>query len=89
MKKSLRPGKVFMDWSQNTEHKTTVGAYSLRARVRPTVSTPVTWGEIEKAAGKKDPGLVFEAADVLARAKKLGDLFAPVASLKQKLPKKL
>jgi bifunctional non-homologous end joining protein LigD len=82
MKKSLRPGKVFIDWSQNSRHKTTVAAYSLRARARPTVSTPVSWDEVA------DDGLdlVFESADALARVEEHGDLFAPVLELKQKLP---
>jgi bifunctional non-homologous end joining protein LigD len=80
-KKELRKGKVLIDWSQNDEHKTTVGVYSLRARERPTVSTPVTWEELE------DPeGLVFEAGDVLERVAEHGDLFAPVVELKQELP---
>jgi bifunctional non-homologous end joining protein LigD len=83
MKKSLRPGKVFIDWSQNSRHKTTVAAYSLRARPRPTVSTPVSWDEI--ADDSLD--LVFETADVLDRIATHGDLFAPVLELKQKLPK--
>ena len=87
MKKSLRTGKVFVDWSQNDEHKTTVAVYSLRARERPTVSTPVTWEEVEKTLKKKDAGLlVFEAKQTVARAEKLGDLFAPVLKLKQNLP---
>jgi len=87
MKKELRKGKVFVDWSQNDDHKTTCCAYSLRARERPTVSTPVTWDELKSAAKRKDPAaLVFEAADVLKRVKKHGDLFAPVLKLKQKLP---
>jgi bifunctional non-homologous end joining protein LigD len=80
-KKELRPGKVLIDWSQNDEHKTTVGVYSLRARERPTVSTPLTWEELE------DPeSLVFEASDVLERVEQRGDLFAPVAALRQELP---
>jgi bifunctional non-homologous end joining protein LigD len=80
-KKELRKGKVLIDWSQNDEHKTTVGVYSLRARERPTVSTPLAWEELE------DPdSLVFEAADVLERVERHGDLFAPVAELKQELP---
>jgi bifunctional non-homologous end joining protein LigD len=88
MKKSLRRNKVFIDWSQNDQHKTTVCPYSLRARERPTVSTPVTWRELESAFKARDPSaLVFEARDVLARVKKRGDLFAPVLSLKQKLPR--
>jgi bifunctional non-homologous end joining protein LigD len=80
-KKELRSGKVLIDWSQNDEHKTTVGVYSLRARERPTVSTPVTWEELEDPAA-----LVFESADVLERVERLGDLFAPVAELRQELP---
>jgi bifunctional non-homologous end joining protein LigD len=80
-RKELRKDKVLIDWSQNDEHKTTVGVYSLRARDRPTVSTPLAWDELE------DPeALVFEAADVLERFDALGDLFAPVAELQQELP---
>jgi bifunctional non-homologous end joining protein LigD len=82
-KKELRKGKVLIDWSQNDEHKTTVSVYSLRARERPTVSTPVSWDEIE--AGDPD-ALVFEAADVLERVEQQGDLFAPVLDLEQRLP---
>ena len=88
MKKTLRVGKVLVDWSQNDEHKTTVSVYSLRARERPTVSTPVKWEEVEQALKKKDASLlVFEAKQVLARVDKMGDLFEPVRELKQKLPK--
>jgi bifunctional non-homologous end joining protein LigD len=88
MKKAERKGKVFVDWSQNHETKTTIAVYSLRARERPTVSTPVTWKEVERALDKDDAdSLVFEAADVLKRVEKQGDLFAPVLELKQKLPK--
>jgi bifunctional non-homologous end joining protein LigD len=88
MKKQLRVGKVFMDWSQNDEHKTTIGVYSLRAREHPTASTPVKWDEVEQALKKKDATmLVFEASQVLDRVAKLGDLFEPVLTLKQKLPK--
>ncbi len=88
MKKELRVGKVLVDWSQNDEHKTTIAVYSLRARERPTVSTPVEWEEVESALKKKDADLlVFEAAEVLKRVEKMGDLFAPVLKLKQKLPK--
>jgi len=87
MKKSIRTGKVFVDWSQNDEHKTTVAVYSLRARERPTVSTPVKWEEVERAFKKKHAGLLlFEAPQVVARAEKMGDLFEPVLKLKQKLP---
>src|SRR5580700_10067792 len=87
MKKQIRTGKVLVDWSQNDEHKTTVAVYSLRARVHPTVSTPVTWEEVERAFKKKEADLlVFEAKQVVARFDKLGDLFAPVLELKQRLP---
>src|SRR5579884_1634824 len=87
MKKVLRTGKVLVDWSQNDDHKTTICVYSLRAKERPTVSTPVTWDEVEKALKKKDPKLlVFEAAQVVERSQKLGDLYEPVLELKQKLP---
>ncbi len=87
MKKAVRTNKVFVDWSQNDEHKTTISIYSLRAREQPTVSTPVLWDEVEQALKKKDAGrLVFEAKDVLARVEKMGDLFEPVLKLKQKLP---
>jgi bifunctional non-homologous end joining protein LigD len=87
MKKAVRTNKVFVDWSQNDQHKTTISIYSLRAREHPTVSTPVTWDEVEQALKKKNAGrLVFEAKDVLARVEKMGDLFEPVLKLKQKLP---
>ncbi len=87
MKKAVRTNKVFVDWSQNDEHKTTISVYSLRAREHPTVSTPVTWDEVEQALKKKDATrLVFEAKDVLARVEKMGDLFEPVQKLTQKLP---
>ena len=82
-KKELRKEKVLIDWSQNDEHKTTVGVYSLRARERPTVSTPLSWDEVE--AGDPD-ALVFEADDVLVRVEERGDLFAPVLELRQRLP---
>jgi bifunctional non-homologous end joining protein LigD len=88
MKKAIRTNKVFVDWSQNDEHKTTVSVYSLRARERPTVSTPVSWEEVERALKKKDSTLlVFEAHQVLERMQKMGDLFAPLLTLKQKLPR--
>lgn len=87
MKKRVRTGKVFVDWSQNDEHKTTIAVYSLRARERPTVSTPVSWEEVERAWKKKDAGLlVFESSQTIARYEKFGDLFAPVLTLRQKLP---
>jgi bifunctional non-homologous end joining protein LigD len=88
MKKQLRVGKVFVDWSQNDQHKTTISVYSLRARERPTVSTPVTWEEVEQALKKKEASLLaFEASQVLDRVKKMGDLFEPLLKLKQKLPR--
>ncbi|QYC44832.1 Putative DNA ligase-like protein [Nonomuraea coxensis DSM 45129] len=74
MAKAARPGKVFIDWSQNNPAKTTVAPYSLRARERPTVSTPLTWKEVESCEHPED--LVFTAPDVLARAENRGDLFA-------------
>jgi bifunctional non-homologous end joining protein LigD len=87
MKKAIRTNKVLVDWSQNDQHKTTISVYALRARERPTVSTPVTWEEVEQALKKKDASLlVFEAKDALARVEKMGDLFEPVQTLKQKLP---
>jgi bifunctional non-homologous end joining protein LigD len=80
-RKDLRAGKVLIDWSQNDEHKTTVGVYSLRARERPTVSTPLAWSELD------DPdALVFDAAAVLERVAERGDLFAPVVEQRQELP---
>ena len=87
MKKVEREGKVFVDWSQNHQRKTTISVYSLRARERPTVSTPVSWDEVEKAIDKDDASLlVFEAGDVLKRIERDGDLFAPVLELQQELP---
>jgi bifunctional non-homologous end joining protein LigD len=87
MKKALRVGKILVDWSQNDDHKTTICVYSLRAKERPTVSTPVTWEEVENCLAKKDPSLlVFDSAQVLERVKQHGDLFEPVLKLKQKLP---
>ena len=88
MKKQWRVNKVLVDWSQNDEHKTTISVYSLRAREHPTVSTPVTWEEVERCLKKKDASLlVFEAPQVLERVQKMGDLFGPVLTLKQKRPK--
>ncbi|MEY2511911.1 MAG: bifunctional non-ous end joining protein LigD, partial [Verrucomicrobiota bacterium] len=86
---ALRKGKVFVDWSQNDEHKTTVNVYSLRAKDQPTVSTPVTWEEVASTLKKKNANLlVFPSDKVLRRVEKMGDLFEPVETLKQKLPKK-
>ena len=85
MTKADRKGKVFVDWSQNARHKTTIAVYSLRARPQPSVSTPVTWDEVEQAAdGGHD--LRFLWRDVLARVDDLGDVFAPVLTVEQVLP---
>ena len=87
MSKALRKGKVFVDWSQNDEHKTTICVYSLRAKKEPTVSTPVTWDEVENCLKKKKADLMkFRSDKTLGRVEKLGDLFASVEKLKQKLP---
>ncbi len=87
MKKAERGGKVFVDWSQNHQRKTTIAVYSLRARERPTASTPVSWEEVEHAAESEDAAsLAFEASAVLERIEDLGDLFAPVLELEQELP---
>src|SRR4051794_34178197 len=86
MARDLRAGKVLVDWSQNTEHKSTVCAYSVRARERPTVSTPVAWDEVEAVAGGDDPAtLVFEMGDVVERVGSRGDLFEQVLTLRQDL----
>ena len=84
MRKELRTGKVFIDWSQNSRHKTTICAYSLRARPHPTVSTPVTWDEVD-AASTGAP-LSFEAPEVLQRVETMGDLWAPTVAVKQEIP---
>src|SRR5438874_4889577 len=89
MSKAVRKGKVFVDWSQNDEHKTTICVYSLRAREEPTVSTPVKWSEVENCLKKKRSELLrFRSDQVLARVEELGDLFEPVENLKQKPPRK-
>jgi bifunctional non-homologous end joining protein LigD len=86
MAKALRGGKVLIDWQQNTEHKSMVCVYSLRAKARPTVSTPLRWEELEAAVAAGDPqGLVFEMDDVPARVEAAGDLFAEVLTAKQEL----
>ena len=87
MKKSLRPGKVFIDWSQNAEHKTTVCVYSVRARPAPTVSTPLDWPEVEAAFESGDAAaLAFTAEEVLARVERDGDLFENLLGMEQELP---
>jgi bifunctional non-homologous end joining protein LigD len=88
MKKSLRAGKVLVDWSQNDRHKTTVCVYSLRAKERPTVSTPVTWEEVEACAKSRDAErLTFDSDTAVRRVEENGDLFAAVLELKQALPR--
>jgi len=84
MAKEKRKGKVFIDWSQNSRHKTTIAPYSLRALERPTVSTPIDWDEV--AVGADGEPLIFEAADVLDRIEERGDLFAGTLTLEQELP---
>jgi len=87
MSKAKRPGKVLIDWSQNDQHKTTVCVYSLRAKERPTVSTPLEWDEVTAALESGKAGaLVFDHADVLERVTAKGDLFAPLLSEEQELP---
>src|SRR5688572_28001765 len=88
MPKALRKGRVMIDWSQNSRSKTTVCVYSMRGkRDEPFISAPVTWQELETAARRKDKErLYFSPEETLARVKKLSDLFAPVLTLKQKLP---
>jgi bifunctional non-homologous end joining protein LigD len=90
MKKHLRKGKVLVDWSQNSETKTTVCVYSLRAKEQPYVSMPLEWAEVEQCLKKKDASLVFFTADeAVKRVEKKGDLFAPVLTLKQSLKQAL
>jgi bifunctional non-homologous end joining protein LigD len=87
-KKSLRTGKVLVDWSQNSRHKTTACVYTMRAREQPTVSTPVTWDEVEAAFDAADPSLLtFDFRQVLARVDEHGDLFAEAATVEQRLPR--
>ncbi len=87
MAKARRSGRIFIDWSQNDEHKTTVAAYSLRAMDAPHVSTPITWTEVTKAARIRETSpLSFIPSAVLARLSRRGDLFAPVLTLRQPLP---
>src|SRR6478736_4242294 len=88
MAKEQRPGKVFVDWSQNDRHKTTVAPYSLRARPRPTVSTPVTWPEVEAALDAEDARrLEFEIPAVVARVTESGDLYVDALAPAQELPR--
>ena len=87
MAKDLRPGKVLIDWSQNDEHKTTVSVYSLRARERPTISTPLAWDEVERAVrSRHEPSLSAEPHELLERVERDGDLFTGLLKLRQELP---
>ena len=87
MAKEYRQGKVFINWSQNDASKTMVGVYSLRAGTKPMVSFPLTWGEVEAAAGRGDPAtLQILYAEAVDRAEKSGDLFHEVLVQQQKLP---
>lgn len=87
MRRSLRAGRVLVDWSQNDSAKTTIGVYSLRARETPAVSAPLAWEELERALAEDDPGsLRIEADQALRRVESVGDLFAPVLELRQRLP---
>jgi bifunctional non-homologous end joining protein LigD len=86
MVKALRPGKVFVDWSQNNPAKTTIAPYSLRGRDQPTVSTPVTWAEVGACASVAD--LTFTADDVLERVERDGDLLAELPEHASALPKR-
>ncbi|MBW3573379.1 MAG: non-homologous end-joining DNA ligase [Actinobacteria bacterium] len=86
-RKDLRTGKVLVDWSQNSRHKTTVCVYSLRARERPTASTPLSWEEVQEAVDAGEPArLSFEAGAVVERIADHGDLFATAATVEQQLP---
>jgi bifunctional non-homologous end joining protein LigD len=87
MKRSLREAKVFVDWSQNDRHKTTVCVYSLRAVELPRASTPVSWDEVTACRDGKLKQLAFTSDQVVQRVDKQGDMFAPVLTLKQKLPR--
>lgn len=84
MAKKERSNKIFIDWSQNSRHKTTIAPYSLRGRDRPTVSTPISWDEVSDGADGEP--LAFEAFDVVARVEDFGDLFADAVGLEQELP---
>jgi bifunctional non-homologous end joining protein LigD len=87
MAKGLRPGKVLIDWSQNDEHKTTVSVYSLRARERPTISTPLAWEEVEQSVrSRREPNLSAEPGELLERVASHGDLFEGLLTLRAELP---
>ena len=85
MAKAVRPGKIFIDWSQNAAAKTTVAPYSLRAQATPTASTPLTWEEVEAMATGAEPARQFTAAEVLERVEEHGDLLADLLTLGPRL----
>jgi bifunctional non-homologous end joining protein LigD len=88
MARRLRAGKVFVDWGQNDAARSTVAPYSLRAMRWPTVATPVAWDEVERAVGEgRGELLVFEPREVLDRLERVGDLFEPVLTLTQTVPR--
>jgi bifunctional non-homologous end joining protein LigD len=86
MAKAVRPGKIFIDWSQNAAAKTTVTPYSLRAQEQPTASTPLTWDEVEAVGTGAEPARQFGAAEVLARVERHGDLMSPLLTPGPGLP---
>ena len=86
MRRDLRPGKVFIDWSQNNAAKTTVAPYSLRAQPHPTASTPLTWQEVEAFGCGEEPARQFGAAEVLQRVERYGDLLAPLLDPGPRVP---
>src|SRR4051812_16305175 len=88
MDKRLRAGKVLVDWSQNDRHKSTVAAYSLRAKLeRPTVSIPLPWAELEAVVDRGAAGdLLVGPDEALERVSEQGDVFAPVLTAVQRLP---
>ena len=88
MRRDLRKGKVLIDWSQNHAAKTTIAPYSLRAQPFPTVSTPLTWEEVESGERGGGEELRFVAGDVLERIEAVGDLFAPLSAAPAKAPAK-
>lgn len=87
MTRAKRPGKIFVDWSQNSRAKTTIGAYSLRGGPIPTVSTPLSWDEVETLVATRDAeSMVFGPDEVVARVAEVGDLFEAVLTTQQQLP---
>ncbi len=87
MARDQRKGRIFLDWSQNDRHKTTVAAYSLRARPRPSVSAPLTWNEVSDALdGGASEALELDAAAVLERVERIGDPYAANLTMEQELP---